>query len=160
MSTLSINQFLRPIHVRHYLAYLTNSLVSIASFIHQGEPEDIIDKEGKFFDLLKFYLIQLYKRSNSNELLLCTPFSTEINIFFSNVFPLDVPKDGLEVTGVLKILFSNQLICLVRPFTWSILNDSKLIRSVSELLRCKDLWHRRVLCECSLRSFKPIQALR
>ena len=54
MSTLSINQFLRPIHVRHYLAYLTNSLVSIASFIHQGEPEDIIDEEGKFFDLLKF----------------------------------------------------------------------------------------------------------
>ena len=75
MSTLSINQFLRPIHVRHYLAYLTNSLVSIASFIHQGEPEDIIDEEGKFFDLLKFYLIQLYKRTNSNELLLCNPFS-------------------------------------------------------------------------------------
>ena len=75
MSTLSINQFLRPIHVRHYLAYLTNSLVSIASFIHQGEPEDIIDKEGKFFDLLKFYLIQLYKRTNSKELLLCNPLS-------------------------------------------------------------------------------------
>ena len=75
MSTLSINQFLRPIHVRHYLAYLTNSLVSIASFIHQGEPEDIIDKEGKFVDLPKFYLIQLYKRTNSNELLLCNPFS-------------------------------------------------------------------------------------
>ena len=75
MSTLSVNQFLRPIHVRRYLAYLTNSLVSIASFIHQGEPEDIIDKEGKFFDLLKFYLIQLYKRTNSNELLLCNPFS-------------------------------------------------------------------------------------
>ena len=75
MSTLSMNQFLRPIHVRHYLAYLTNSLVSIASFIHQGEPEDIIDKEGKFVDLLKFYLIQLYKRTNSNELLLCHPYA-------------------------------------------------------------------------------------
>ena len=70
-----MNQFLRLIHVRNYLAYLTNSLVSIASFIHQGEPEDIIDKEGKFFDLLQFYLIQLYKRTNSNELLLCNPFS-------------------------------------------------------------------------------------
>ena len=75
MSTLSMNQFLRLIHVRNYLAYLTNSLVSIASFIHQGEPEDIIDKEGKFVNLLKFYLIQLYKRTNSNELLLCNPFS-------------------------------------------------------------------------------------
>lgn len=70
-----MNQFLRPIHVRHCLAYLTNSLVSIASFIHQGEPEDITAKEGNFFDLLKFYLIQLYKRTNSNELLLCHPYA-------------------------------------------------------------------------------------
>ena len=103
-----------------------------------------MDKEGKFVDLLKFYLIQLYKRTNSNELLLCNPYAAYINIFFSNVFPLDRPKDGLEVTGVLEILFSNQLICLVRSITWAILNDSKLIRSMRELLRWEDLWHRRV----------------
>ena len=34
-----------------------------------------MDKEGKIIDLLKFYMMELYKRTNSKELLLCNPYA-------------------------------------------------------------------------------------